>query len=148
MAYNICLAFQATTGLTLEAQLIDAAGTNVGSVVTTGFAEVDSSGWYVWSGSVPDGHVGAAIFRTSGGGAVQVVREINPVQIGLDQAVPFEDVSDKTTQTVGDALSAMRALAAGKMTIASTVQTYFGPDGTTVVRRFDINDAVWPSQRT
>lgn len=148
MAYNICLAFEATTGSTLEAQLIDAAGTNVGGVVATGFTEIDSSGWYVWSGSVPDGHVGAAIFRIAGGGAVQVVREINPVQIGLDQVVPFEDISDKTTQTVGDTLSAMRAYAAGKMTIASTTQTYYGPDGATIVRRFTTNSSVWPSQRT
>jgi hypothetical protein len=147
VAYNICLAFEATTGLTLEAQLIDADGGDVGSVVATGFTEVDD-GWYVWGGSIPDGHVGAVIFRIASGGAVQVVREINPAQISLDQSVPFEDVSSKTTQTVGDALSAMRAYAAGKMTIADTVQTYYGPDGSTVVRQFTTNDPVWPSQRS
>jgi len=148
LAYTICLTFEADTGLTLEAQLIDADGDNVGGVVTTGFSEVDSSGWYVWGGSVPDGHVGAVIFRTASGGTIHSVQPINPTQVDLGQAVPFEDISDKTDQTVGDCLSGMRAYAAGNMVISSTVQTYYGPDGATVVRRFELNSSTWPSQRT
>jgi hypothetical protein len=146
VAYQTVIAFEADPGLTLQAVVKDADGDPVGSAVTTGFTE-EGDGWYWWAGSLPDGHLGVVVMEESGG-AVHHVEAVVPARVDLDQAVPFEDISDKTTQTVGDCLSAARAHAAGKMVIASTVQTYYGPDGTTVVRQFDLNSAVWPSQRT
>jgi hypothetical protein len=160
MAYSVTLVFEAPTGLTLEGLLLDTTGSAVGSAVATGFHEEASSGWYMWTGAVPDGHQGCVVFRTSGGGTVHALREINPAQyenvdvklsegvpLDLDQVVPFEDLTPKTTQTVGDCLSAARAGAAGKMTIASGIQTLYGPDATTTVRRFELDDPVWPTSR-
>lgn len=45
------------TGLTLKAQLVDTAGSNVGAAITTGFVEI-AGGNYLLTASIPDGHRG------------------------------------------------------------------------------------------
>lgn len=149
MAYTQVIAFDSDTDLTLEAVVKDADGDVVGSTITTGFHEEGtSSGWYWVAVSLPDGHHGVVVIQDSGGGTIRWIEPINPSRLDLAQDVPFDDVSDKTDQTVGDCLSAARAHAAGKMIVASTVQTYYGPDGSSVVRQFQLNSDVWPSQRS
>lgn len=70
------------------------------------------------------------------------------VNLNLSQNVPVSDVSAKTTQTVGDCLSVARADGAGSLVLSGTVETVYGPDGSQVVRTFNLNDAINPTQRT
>lgn len=67
------------SGLTLEAQLKDAAGANVGVAITTGFIDI-GQGFYFWDGAaaIPDGHVGFVVFQDLPGGTIRTVRSINP----------------------------------------------------------------------
>lgn len=66
------------TGLTLEAQLVNTSGADVGSAVTTGFTEI-GLGNYLWHyASFPDGHRGGVKFRLSGGGTLKAFTAINP----------------------------------------------------------------------
>lgn len=56
----------AKSGLTLKAQLKSAAGTPVGSAITTGFIEVSAgSGSYSWSHTFADDFIGTAVFLNS-----------------------------------------------------------------------------------
>lgn len=65
------------TGLTLSAQLVDTAGSNVGGAVLTGFTEI-GVGNYLWHyASIPDGHRGGVKFSISGG-ALMAFAAINP----------------------------------------------------------------------
>jgi hypothetical protein len=70
------------------------------------------------------------------------------VNVNLSQVVPFSDVSASTTQTIGDCLSGARADAFGKWVFTGTTETIYGPDGTTVIRTFTLNDPTNPTQRT
>jgi hypothetical protein len=81
------------TGLTLEAQLIDTAGADVGSAITTGFYEA-GVGNYLWTGSIPDSHRGGVKFRLLGGGALKAVGAINP------EEAENTDVKTSTRSTV------------------------------------------------
>jgi hypothetical protein len=65
------------TGLTLEAQLIDTTGVDVGAAITTGFYEA-GLGNYTWTGSIPDSHRGGVKFRVAGGGTLKAVAAVNP----------------------------------------------------------------------
>jgi len=82
MAYtlDISLALGGTkTGLTVAAQLVGATGANVGSEVTTGFAEI-GNGNYLWHYTAfPDGHRGGVKFYESGlPGTVLAFCAVNP----------------------------------------------------------------------
>lgn len=80
MAYtldiNIALG-SSQTGLTLSAQLVDTAGANVGSAITTGFTEI-GVGNYLWHYTgFPDAHRGGVKFSTTGG-TLKAFVAINP----------------------------------------------------------------------
>ena len=76
------------TGLTLAAQLIDTAGTNVGSSVSTGFYEI-GQGLYQWYyASYPDGFRGSVVFKS--GSTVVASVPINP------QEAEYTDVKAST----------------------------------------------------
>lgn len=65
-------------GLKLAAQLIDTAGDDVGSEVTTRFIEI-GNGDYLWTATVPDGHRGGVLVYEDGTpGTVLAVGAINP----------------------------------------------------------------------
>lgn len=92
------------TGLTLEAQLVNTSGANVGSAVTTGFSEpVAGSGSYLWNyASFPDGHRGGVIFRISGGGAFKALVAINPEEAEyISTRLPTALVSGRIDASVG-----------------------------------------------
>lgn len=82
MAYtlDVALALGAgNTGLSLEMQLKDTAGSNVGSAVTSGFVEFGATGNYLFHYAAwPDSHRGAAVFQIASGGAVKAAVAINP----------------------------------------------------------------------
>lgn len=70
MAYTLCTSLalgSGHTGLTdLRAQLVDSAGTNVGSAVSTGFVEIGASGNYLWTYTAfPAGHRGGCKFYSN-----------------------------------------------------------------------------------
>lgn len=64
--------------------------------------------------------------------------------LDLTQAVP----TSNTTQSVGDALNAARALGFGKWVISGTTLNLYAPDNTTIVRSFTLNSATEPTART
>lgn len=96
MAYTLDTALALdTAGLTLSAQLVDTAGANVGSAVSTGFSDL-GLGFYLWHYTgFPDGFRGAVKF--SAAGAVKAVAAINPEE-GENTDVK---TSTRTTLNVG-----------------------------------------------
>ena len=98
MAYSISAAITlgtGDTGLTLEAQIIDEAGVNVGSAITTGFFEV-GLGMYLWDGSIADAQRGAIVFQDSPGGTKRAIESLNP-----DQKETARVVWQRVLSTVG-----------------------------------------------
>lgn len=123
MAYQIEVGLNlgaANSGLTLEAQLVNTAGANVGSAVTTGFVEFGASGNYLWNyASMPDSHQGGIIFRLSGGGAVKTFVAINP------QEVEFTDVktSTRSSHTAADVWTSPTRTLSSFGTLATDIAT-------------------------
>jgi hypothetical protein len=66
-------------GLTLQAQIKDTTGTNVGAAITTGFVDL-TLGNYEWTGSIADGQQGCVTFATSPGGLVKAAAALNPAE--------------------------------------------------------------------
>lgn len=66
----------------LRAQLVDDAGSNVGSAVSSGFVEIDS-GFYQWNyASIPDGHRGGVRFYSAASSGVTLsFGAINPEEL-------------------------------------------------------------------
>lgn len=88
------------TGLTLEAQLINSTGGNVGAAITTGFFEV-GAGNYLWhTTAMPDGFRGGVIFRVSPAGAIKTFVAVNP------QEAENNDVKVSTLPTSAASLTA------------------------------------------
>jgi len=79
---------------------------------------------------------------TFNGGPVASVQA--PVAVDLSQLIPLTN----TANTMGDCLNAARAQGFGKWTKAGSTLTLFGPDGTTIVRTFALDDASNPSARS
>jgi len=81
MTYALSFAFDlgsADAGLTLEAQLKNTAGTNVGAAVTVGFVDY-GSGLYSFSHTaIPDSHRGSLVIQVSVAGAVKTIFSVNP----------------------------------------------------------------------
>jgi len=78
---------------------------------------------------------------TFNGGPVQSVQA--PVSVDLGQAVPLSNEAN----SVGDCLNAARAQGFGRWEKIGPALRLFGPDGTTVVRTFTLDDATNPSAR-
>lgn len=110
MAYtlNFGIALGASqTGLTLEAQIVDNVGANVGAAITTGFTEI-GLGNYLWSSAnaIPNDQRGGIKFQISPGGALKAFVGLNPEEAELDKKL----VSD-----------AFPELAQGKPTATPTI---------------------------
>ena len=141
MAYTLTIPLAlgaGNTGLTLEAQLLNGAGTHVGGAVTTGFTELGASGNYLWTGSIPSGHSGAVMFSVSPGGAVKGVAGITPADelaamidagVFTDEALANAPGSTVTADNIRDTVwgngNGQRRLTA---TAAETEETLAGQD--------------------
>lgn len=80
MSYELDFSLKGlSTGLTLNAQLVNTVGTNVGSAVTTGFTEI-GDGFYLWHASaIPDDHRGGVkIYEQGVPGTILFFDDINP----------------------------------------------------------------------
>lgn len=65
----------------LRAQLIDTAGSNVGSAISTGFVEVGTNGMYLWTGTIPANHKGGVKFYSAAASTnILGLKAINPVE--------------------------------------------------------------------
>lgn len=86
MAFQLCIAISlgsAKAGLTLKAQLVDSAGSNVGSAVTTGFSE-RAGGMYLWNyASFPDAFRGIVEFRDNGSSELYAIEQVNPEELNV-----------------------------------------------------------------
>jgi len=69
-------------GLSLSAQLFDTAGTNVGSLITTGFVEI-GQGNYIWtySGFPDDFRGGVKFYNVAAPATVLAATAVNPEEI-------------------------------------------------------------------
>jgi len=67
----------ASTGYTLEAQLVNSSGAPSGAAIGSGFTEI-GSGNYLWNGTIPDAFRGGVIFKRVGITEVLAFVEINP----------------------------------------------------------------------
>lgn len=70
------------------------------------------------------------------------------VNINLAQSVSIVNVSSKTTHNVGECLCVAWAEGAGKWTFSGNTLTVYGPDATSTVRAFTLNDTLNPTSRT
>jgi hypothetical protein len=80
MSYSLTIPLalgSSQTGLTLRANLKDTTGGAIGGNVTTGFVEL-GAGNYEWTGTIPNGFQGAAVFSNNSSGAVLACTTINP----------------------------------------------------------------------
>ncbi len=79
LSFSLALG-SAQTGLTLNAQLVDTAGADVGSALTSSFVEI-GDGFYLWTyDSFPDGHRGGVEFYEQGvPGTILGFISINPM---------------------------------------------------------------------
>ncbi len=126
MAYTLDFSVvlgSSSTGLTLKAQLVDSAGSDVDGEVTTGFSEI-GAGNYLWSGSIPDGHQGGVVFKNVSGGAVLAFSDINPPQsVTIDPdsfATALSEVMIESGVNLPQAIAIIGAAVAGKLTIVPT----------------------------
>lgn len=67
----------ANTGKTMYGKLFDAAGSQVGATITTGFVEV-TAGLYFYTLSAPDGHTGVFVMYDSANTALRRVAVVAP----------------------------------------------------------------------
>lgn len=101
MAYTLTIGLalgSSQTGLTLSAQLVDTAGANVGSAVTTGFVEL-GAGNYTWTyASFPDDFRGAV--KLSSSGTLKAIAAINPQEAEYTDAKTSSRLGTSTSATI------------------------------------------------
>lgn len=110
-------------GLTLTAQLVDTAGSDVGASVSTGFVEI-SDGNYLWTyASIPDSHRGGVKFFSNAGSQLEAFGAVNPVESepnALADAILDRAAGVETGRTLRQSLRLMLASLAGKLSGAAT----------------------------
>lgn len=84
MSYKVTISVvlgSSMSGLSLEAQIIDENGNDVGSAINTGFVEI-GSGNYLWTGDIPNNHRGAIKFYAAGNpGTILAISSIDPSDV-------------------------------------------------------------------
>lgn len=143
MAYTLTFSYNAPPSLTMEYLLKDTSLATIEGPSSTGFNE-DGSGFYGWTGNIPDNFIGWIIFRQASTSNVYAKFALNPHEIekaslNLSQQIPVEDLTNKTTQNLGDCLSASRSAGAGRWAIDLDLNTltHYGPNNETL-RVFDL----------
>ena len=148
MNYTVCypISLGATkVGLTLNAQLVDGDGDDVGSSITTGFAEI-GDGNYSLTTDLPDDNLGIIKIYESGTTRVLAIGDATDPRSVLDgiPAACADALLDRAdaidSKTVREALEIMAAILAGKVSGAGTgTETFKGLDGSTDRVRVVVN---------
>ena len=135
-----------STGLSLKAQLVNSAGTNVGSEVTSGFTEI-GAGNYLWSGTIPDDHQGGVIFMDQDDDSVLAFSDINPPSGGtVDPEAIAEAVGEIVIESgisLKQAVAIIGAAVAGGLTITAS-----GVAGQSIVEIKNLNGITTRVQAT
>jgi len=145
------------TGLTMAAQLVDTTGTNTGSELTTGFAEI-GQGYYQWHYTAfADGFRGGVKFYEDGiTGTILAFAAINPEEgeyvdqqltTLLTTAMTESYASDGSAPTLAQAQFATQQFLQER-SISNLTLTVKKLDGTTTAQTFTLNDAATPSSIT
>lgn len=103
MSYTAAVAVvlgSANAGLTLEAQIVDTSGANVGAVQTS-IVEI-GSGNYLANLTIADGQVGGVKFRVSGGGALKAICSLNPGELENSDVKTSTRASQTSLDAVDD----------------------------------------------
>jgi len=102
-----------STGLTLEAQMVDNNGANVGSPITTGFVEI-GNGNYLWHNpAVADNFQGGVVFRISPFGTIKAFTEVNLTDQPTLVSYALDNIIIEPGVNARQALSIISAVLAG-----------------------------------
>lgn len=144
MAYTLNFAIvlpSSQTGLTLEAQIVDNSGVNVGAPITTGFTEI-GVGNYLWSSAnaIPDDQRGGVKFQISPGGALKAFAPINPEEAELDKKLVSDNIPElaqaapAATPKIIALLGLINHSLRDKRTVNSSEEKFFNDAGTIVFK--------------
>lgn len=122
------------TGITdLRAQLLDPAGANSGSAISTGFTADLGGGQYLWDySSYPDGFYGAVAFYRASAPSTRWIHAINPTETEIKGQMIEALITDtyaelasvpSATSSLKDKLTWLFMLARNKMLQTSAVGT-------------------------
>lgn len=150
MAYTLDFAIvlpSSQTGLTLEAQLVDTSGVNVGAAITTGFTEI-GVGNYLWDGAsaIPDNHRGGVKFQLLSAGALKAFAPINPEEAELDKKLVVDTFAElaqgkpSATPTIFQLLMLLYMALRNKL-ITTTNEMRIHNDAGTVIITLALSDA-------
>ena len=113
------------TGLTLKAQLVDTAGADVGSEITTGFVEAGAGNYLFTSSAIPAGHRGGVKFYTGTlPTGLKAFAAINPEETEAADALLDHAAGVETGRTLRQALRIILAALAGKASIVGSTITF------------------------
>lgn len=126
-------------GLTLNAQIVNSAGANVGAAITTGFVEI-GNGCYLLSASIPDDQQGGIKFYESGvPGTILAVAAINPIEYDqgnlldafMAKAVTAPTAAPTAPYTLDDVLGWILAVTKFRRDQTAIQEVIYQDDGTT-----------------
>ncbi len=146
--YTISLG-SAATGLTLNAQIYDTAGGNVGAAITTGFTEIGTGTYHLHCTTIPDDHRGGVKFYESGvPGTILTVASINSEESGQVElkATGLDNISVTDPGNVVNHTSIAKMLVAlwrfclKKTSVDANYLKMFADDDTTVTNTMEVSD--------
>lgn len=135
-------------GLTLNAQIVDSAGANVGAAITTGFVEI-GGGCYLLSASVPDDQQGGIKFYESGvPGTILAFCAINPSEQDqgnqldalMAKAVTLPTAAPTAPYTLDKIFGFLLAVLKFKRDQTASLETLYQDDGSTSLATAAKND--------
>jgi hypothetical protein len=125
MSYSLDFALTlGTAALTLAAQVVDSAGSNVGAAVTTGFVDI-GSGFYLWHASIAAAQRGGVKFyEIATPATILGFAAINP------EEAEYTDVATSSREVSGAAATALNTAIPGSPTTDSINERVVTMDGT------------------
>lgn len=110
------------TGITLNAQLTDISGADIGSPITTGFTEI-GSGFYIWTYDLNIDFQGCIKFIDEITSEILAFTSINPNDLS---STALNSIEIESNVNLKDALIAMAAVLAGKVYVTGDIVTFKG----------------------
>ena len=119
--YTISLG-SAATGLTLNAQIYDTAGGNVGAAITTGFTEIGTGTYHLHCTTIPDDHRGGV------------------KSTGLDNISVTDPGNVVNHTSIAKMLVALWRFCLKKTSVDANYLKMFADDDTTVTNTMEVSD--------